>query len=86
MREEIKSGQAEMRSTFCVMRYELTETIQHEMKAIIQPIVSELDETTACNEATDWTQSRNDAVHRGASGDPQGRGRSDAGRRTEEAA
>jgi hypothetical protein len=28
----------------------------------------------------------NDAVQRGASGDPQGRGRSDADRRTEEAA
>jgi hypothetical protein len=30
----------------------------------------------------DWTRSRNDAVHRGASRDPH----SDAGRRTEEAA
>jgi hypothetical protein len=59
------------------------EAIQHEMKAVIQPIWSELDETTACNR--DWAWSRNDAVHRGASGDPQGRGRSDAGRRTEEA-
>jgi hypothetical protein len=48
MREEIKSNQAEMRSTVCIFRSEL-EAIQHEMKAVIQPIWSELDETTACN-------------------------------------
>jgi hypothetical protein len=32
----------------------------------------------------DRDRSRNDAVHRGASRDPQGRGRSNVGRRTEE--
>jgi hypothetical protein len=53
MREEIKSGQAEMRSTVCAMRSELKETIQHGMKVVIQLIQSELDETTACNKATE---------------------------------
>jgi hypothetical protein len=54
MREEIKSGQAEIRSTICAFRSELKETIQHEMKAVIQPMRSELGKTTACNEATDF--------------------------------
>jgi hypothetical protein len=53
MREEIKSGQAEMRSTVCAMRSELKETIQHELKAAMQLIRAELHETTACNEATE---------------------------------
>jgi hemerythrin-like domain-containing protein len=53
MREEIKSGQAEMRSTICAFWSELKQTIQHEMEAIIQPIQSELDEKTACNEMTE---------------------------------
>jgi hypothetical protein len=53
MREEIKSGQAEMRSTICAFRSELKETIHHEMKAVIQPIRPELDEPTACNGATE---------------------------------
>jgi hypothetical protein len=35
------------------MRSELKETIQHEMKAVIQPIRSELDEMTACNGETE---------------------------------
>jgi hypothetical protein len=48
-----KSSPAEMRSTVCAMRSELKETIQHEMKAVIQPTWSELDEITACNEATE---------------------------------
>jgi hypothetical protein len=52
MREEIKFGQAEMRSTICVFRSELEETIQHGMRAVIQPIWAELDEMTACNGAT----------------------------------
>jgi hypothetical protein len=52
MREEIKSGQAEMRSTVCAMRYELEETIQREMRAVIEPIRAELHETNACNGAT----------------------------------
>jgi hypothetical protein len=34
----------------------------------------------------DWTGSRNDAVRRGASRGPQGRSRSDAGRKIGEAA
>jgi hypothetical protein len=53
MREEIKSGQAEMKSTVCVMQPELEETIQCDMRAVIQPIRSELDETTSFNEATE---------------------------------
>jgi signal transduction histidine kinase len=53
MRKEIKSNQAEMRSTICAFRSELNETIQHEMKAVIQPIRAELDETTDCNGATE---------------------------------
>jgi hypothetical protein len=69
MREEIKSGHAEMRSTVCAMRSELEETVQHEMRALIQPIRSKLDETTACNKAT---ETKLDPVHKGASGDPKG--------------
>jgi hypothetical protein len=53
MWEEIKSGQAEMRSIVCAMRSELKKTIQREMKAATQPIRPELDETSACNEATE---------------------------------
>jgi hypothetical protein len=57
MMEEINAkmdgNQAEMRSTSCLMRFELKETIQHGMKVVLQPIQLELNETTACNEATD---------------------------------
>jgi hypothetical protein len=53
IREEIKSGQAEMRFSVCVMRSELEETIHHRMKAVLQPIRPELNETTACNRATE---------------------------------
>jgi signal transduction histidine kinase len=53
LKEYIKSGQAEMRSTICAFRSELKETIQHEMKAVIQPMRSELDVTTACNGVTE---------------------------------
>jgi hypothetical protein len=53
LKEDIKSSQAGMRSTICGFRAELKETIQHDMKAVIQLIRSELDETTACNEATE---------------------------------
>jgi hypothetical protein len=42
IRKEIKFSQAEMRSTICAFRSELEETIQHEMKAVIQPIQAEL--------------------------------------------
>jgi hypothetical protein len=35
------------------MRSKLKETIQHEIKAAIQPIRTELDEATACREATE---------------------------------
>jgi hypothetical protein len=52
LKGDIKSSQIEMRSTVCVTRSELKETIQYEMKAIIQPIRSELDETS-CNIATE---------------------------------
>jgi hypothetical protein len=51
--KDIKSSQAEMRSTICAFRSELKETIEHEMKAVIQPIRAELDETTDCNGATE---------------------------------
>jgi hypothetical protein len=51
LKEDIKLSQAEMRSTICAFWSELKETVQHEMKAVMQPIRSELDETTACNEA-----------------------------------
>jgi GH24 family phage-related lysozyme (muramidase) len=52
MRKEIISGQAEMRFTLCAMRPKL-ETIQHRMKVVLQPIRTELDETTICNGATE---------------------------------
>jgi uncharacterized protein YicC (UPF0701 family) len=45
LKEDIKSRQAEMRSTYFAMRSELKETIQHEMKAIRSEVV----ETTTCN-------------------------------------
>jgi hypothetical protein len=70
LKEEIKSSQAEMRSIICIFQSELKDTIQHEMRTIIQPTWSELDETTACNKAIETAQFRNDAVHAGASGDP----------------
>jgi hypothetical protein len=83
MREETKSGQAEMRSTVYAMWSELEETIQREMRTVILTIWSELDETTSCNEATEtkpdpgmmqsiWEQQE----------DPQGKHCSDAGPRT----
>jgi hypothetical protein len=53
IKEKIKSGQAEIRSIICTFRSELKKTIQREMRAAIQSIWSELDEMTACNEATD---------------------------------
>jgi hypothetical protein len=53
MNAKMDAGPAEMRSTVCAMRSELKETLQHEMKAIIQLIRLELDETTVCNEATE---------------------------------
>jgi hypothetical protein len=51
--EPMNANQAEMISTVCAIRSDLKETIQHEIKTIIQPIWSELDETTACNKATE---------------------------------
>jgi signal transduction histidine kinase len=53
LREEIKCGQAEMKSTVCAMRPELEETIQCDMRAVTQPIQSEFDHTTFFNEATE---------------------------------
>jgi hypothetical protein len=57
MMEEINakmdSNQAEMRSIICTFGSELKETIQREMRVTIQSLRSELDETTACNEATE---------------------------------
>jgi dihydroxyacetone kinase-like predicted kinase len=53
MWEEIISGQAEMRFTTCAFRFEMEESIQREMRALIKPVQSELDETAACNGATE---------------------------------
>jgi hypothetical protein len=53
LKEEIKSGQAEMRSIICRFHSELKETIQHEMRATIQSVQSELDETVTCNGVTE---------------------------------
>jgi hypothetical protein len=53
MREEIKSGQAKMRSIIFIFRSELKETIQREMRASIQSVRSEFYETTTCREATE---------------------------------
>jgi hypothetical protein len=53
MNAKMDSNEAEMRSVICTFRSELKETIQHDIKAAIQPIRLELDETTAYNEATE---------------------------------
>jgi hypothetical protein len=53
MNAKMDGNQAQMRSTLCAFRSELKETIQQEMKAVIQPIRAELDETTTCQEATE---------------------------------
>jgi hypothetical protein len=47
MNAKLDGNQEEMTSTICVFRSELKETIQREITAVIQPIWSELDETTA---------------------------------------
>jgi gas vesicle protein len=41
-KEDIKSSQAKMRSTTCANQSDLKETIQHEIRAVIQSIWSEL--------------------------------------------
>jgi hypothetical protein len=53
MNTKMDGNQAEIRSTVCAMRSELKEPIQHEMKGIIHPIPTELDETAACTRATE---------------------------------
>jgi hypothetical protein len=53
MEAKMDTNHAEMRSTVCAFRSEFKETIQYEMKAVIQPIQAEWDETTACNGVTD---------------------------------
>jgi hypothetical protein len=53
MNAKMDANQVEMRSTVCGIQFELKETIHHEIRAVIQPIRSELDETTGCNEATE---------------------------------
>jgi wobble nucleotide-excising tRNase len=53
MNAKMDGNQAEMRSTVCAMRSELKETIQHEMKAVIQPTLSELDENRLQNSSRD---------------------------------
>jgi hypothetical protein len=50
MEKSMNGSLAEMRSNICALR---SESIQREMRAVIQPTRSELDETTACNEATE---------------------------------
>jgi hypothetical protein len=50
---KIDRNQAEMRYTICAFPSEFMQTIQHETKAVLQPIRSELDETTACNGTTE---------------------------------
>jgi hypothetical protein len=53
MNAKMDGNQAEMRSIFCTFRSELKETIQRHMRATVQSVRSEFDETTACNEATE---------------------------------
>jgi hypothetical protein len=53
MREYIKSGQAEMRSTIRIFESDLKGTIQRAIRAAIQSVRSDLDEMTACQEATE---------------------------------
>jgi nitrate/nitrite-specific signal transduction histidine kinase len=53
MNAKMDANYAELRSIIRTFRPELKETIQREMRAAIQSVQSELDETTACNEATD---------------------------------
>jgi hypothetical protein len=53
MEAKMDANQAEMRPTVCAFRSELKETIQQEMKTIIQPIQAELNETTICDGATE---------------------------------
>jgi hypothetical protein len=60
MNTKMDGNQAEMRSTVCAIWSELKETIQHEMKAIIQPIQVELDEMTACHKAMEAETERNE--------------------------
>jgi hypothetical protein len=55
MNAKMDGKQDEIRTTICVIGCELMETIQREMKAVIQSVRSELDEVTACNEATEPT-------------------------------
>jgi hypothetical protein len=50
---KMDGNQVEMRSTICALLSELKETIQREMKAVMQPVRAEMDETTACREATE---------------------------------
>jgi hypothetical protein len=47
------ANQTEMRSIICTFRPEFKETILREMRAAIQSVRSELDETTTCREATE---------------------------------
>jgi hypothetical protein len=42
-----------MKCAVCAIRPDLKKTIQHEMRAVVQAIRSEKDETTACDEATE---------------------------------
>jgi DNA repair exonuclease SbcCD ATPase subunit len=56
MEAKMESNQAETRSTVRAVQYELKETIQHGIRAAIQPIREELDEMTTCRKATEKTE------------------------------
>jgi hypothetical protein len=53
MQADMKSGQAEMRSTIRTFGSDLKETTQRVMRAAIKSVRSELDETTAWRDATE---------------------------------
>jgi hypothetical protein len=50
---KLGNNQAEIRSTICAFRSELKETIQHGIKAAVQPKRAVLDETNTCGEETE---------------------------------
>jgi signal transduction histidine kinase len=51
LKEDIKSSQAEMRSTICAIRSELEGTIQHEMKGILLYVDEKMQ--NLCRELTE---------------------------------
>jgi hypothetical protein len=53
MNAKMDANQTEMRFIICTFQSEFKKTIQRAMRAAIQFVWSELDETTACREATE---------------------------------